>query len=148
MEIQTQCPHCAAEILQTLSIENSAPVCPHCQKPFLDYVTPAFQTSLTLDQCPRCGCPHVYQDKDFNKKWGLFLVVLGVAGAFFTYGLSLVFVTLIDWVLARRIKNMGLCYQCETKFRGQAVETLPKFDLELFDYYRNVKERAKKEGDF
>jgi hypothetical protein len=67
---------------------------------------------------------------------------VGVALAYFTYGLSLLVVTLIDFFLVRRVREVGVCYQCQAEFRkSDLVDALKPFDLELFDYYRNLRER-------
>ena len=82
----------------------------------------------------------MYRRKDFNQKLGILLVVVGVLLAYFTYGLSLLGVTLIDFFLFRKVREVGICYQCHAEFRKSLlIDQLVPFDLELFDYYRNLK---------
>ena len=38
-----------------------------------------------------------------------------------TYGLSLPFFALIDWVLHKRVPTLVNCYKCGTEFRGFPV---------------------------
>lgn len=87
-----------------------------------------------------CGAAHLYRQKDFNRKWGLALVALGVIFAYWTYGISLVVVTLLDWVISRRVKEVATCYRCQVVFRDTPlIADVAPFDLELQDYYRNLK---------
>src|SRR5438045_2219836 len=39
--------------------------CPTCQSNLLPFATDAFKRDRTLDQCPICGCAHLYRQKDF-----------------------------------------------------------------------------------
>lgn len=139
VEISAKCPHC--KMRSELKLARGAePPCPHCHKPLLENCTEAFSTQALLNQCPVCGCAHLYRQKDFNKKLGVALVAVGVVLAFFTYGLSLLLVTLIDWWLYRRVGEVGCCYECGLLIRDTpTLSTLPAFDLELHDYYRSVK---------
>ena len=70
------------------------------------------------------------------------MVVLGVLLAYFTYGISLLLVALVDWLIYKRVKDVGCCYSCEAQFRDSPmVAKLAPFNLELHDYYRNLKSR-------
>ncbi|NBV51846.1 hypothetical protein EBR78_11600, partial [bacterium] len=83
---------------------------------------------------------HLYQRKDFNQKLGIGLIVLGVVLAYFTYGLSLLLVTGIDWWLSKRIPPMGACYRCKSEFRNsKLIRSMEPFNLQLYDYYRNLR---------
>lgn len=135
MEIQAHCPHC--KTLQSLAWGPGQPLpqCPGCNTPWLDHLT----EKLT-DQCPMCGAAHLYRLRDFNRKLGVALVVIGVALAFFTYGLSLLVVTVLDWLLYKRVKEVASCYRCGVVFRDHPrITEIEPFNLELLDYYRNLK---------
>ncbi len=90
--------------------------------------------------CPRCKCEHLYRRKDFNRKFGITLIAVGVVLSYWTYGVSLVVVTLLDWLLSITVGEVGICYQCEEQFRDkEMVKQLPPFNLSLHDYYMNLK---------
>jgi uncharacterized CHY-type Zn-finger protein len=141
MEFSARCPFCQQEQKAELQFPLEAlPHCSSCKKTLFPHPTHNFQKEAFLDQCPVCGSAHVFKRKDFNQKLGIALIVVGVVLAYFTYGLSLLVVTLIDFFLFKRIKEVGICYQCEAEFRNHPMITnLPTFDLELHDYYRNLK---------
>lgn len=93
-----------------------------------------------LQPCPVCETEHVYKQKDFNRKLGILLLLVGIAGSFYTYGMSLLVVAIFDWWLYRHVGEVGLCYRCHSQFRGSPeVEALPPFTLQLHDYYKSLK---------
>lgn len=131
MEILVECPRCRSRL------EVSDRTSQHCGETLFPNATDRFKREGFLNQCPACGADHLYRQKDFNRKLGIGLVVVGIFFAWWTYGLSLLFVTIVDWWLYRRVGEVGCCYQCPTQFRGSEVAGLPAFDLELHDYYRS-----------
>lgn len=133
MEILTDCPRCKARV------EVTDAKAEHCGEPLFPYATDRFISEFFLNQCPSCGAAHLYRQKDFNRKLGIGLVVVGIFFAWWTYGVSLVLVTLIDWWLYRQVGEVGCCYKCPTQFRGPQISRLPAFNLELHDYYRSLK---------
>lgn len=66
-------------------------------------------------------------------------MVLGVAMAYWTYGLSLVAVLVLDFIISKQVGEVGICYLCDTQFRGEKVSALPEFELALYDHYQNRK---------
>jgi len=97
MEVTAKCPKC-----HNWQVFTPPPdACPKCGGALMAHRTEAF------DQCPVCGAAHLYRQKDFNRKLGVGLVVIGVILAYWTYGLSLLAVTLIDWLLVRRVGQVG-----------------------------------------
>lgn len=134
MEILACCPDC--QTWQSILWNESEKVnCPSCGTPWLQNLTEGF-----VDQCAMCGAAHLYRQKDFNRKLGVGLVIVGVLLAYWTYGISLGVVTLIDWFLFRRVGEVGCCYRCLAQYRkSPLVDKMPTFDLELQDYYRNLK---------
>jgi hypothetical protein len=131
MEISVSCAKCGARL------EGAPPNADHCGEPLFPYATERFLKEGKLNQCPHCGAAHLYRQKDFNRRLGIALVVVGVLLAWWTYGISLLLVTVIDWWLYRRVGDVGCCYQCTTQFRGPPVASLEPFNLELHDYYRS-----------
>lgn len=140
MKIQALCPHCKKWISNEFAFPSSEFRCPQCQNDLFLFKTDSFVTGKKLEQCPSCGASHLYRRKDFNQKTGIALVALGVALAYFTYGISLLMVTLIDFFLFRKIKEMGTCYQCKLEIRqSELIKTLEPFNLQILDYYKNLK---------
>ena len=103
MDIDARCPHC--QVFQSVSLEKGTErlPCPSCGKNFVEFITEAIENEAHFNQCPVCGSTHSFRQKDFNRKLGVALIVIGVVLAYFTYGISLVVVTLIDWFLVRKV---------------------------------------------
>lgn len=139
MDFSTLCPHCGNLQEYVLDFFQEYP-CSACKKNLFPNASDAFKESFQFNQCPHCGAAHLYRHKDFNRKLGIGLLVIGILLSFWTYGLSLLLVTLVDWWLYKKVKDVGCCYLCHSQFRnGNQVEALSSFDLELYDYYRNLK---------
>ena len=139
MELTWPCPHCQHWQTQTVSFPLSAMICPQCRKPQLTEGGSAFRESGKVTQCPACGTEHLYRQRDFNRKLGIGLLVLGIALAYWTYGVSLAVVTLIDWLLYKKVGEVGCCYRCHAQLRKSAeVSKIAPFDLKLHDYYKSL----------
>ncbi len=59
-----------------------------------------------IDRCAACGHEQLYFQKDFNRKTGIALVVLGSIFVPWTYGLSLLGVTILDYIVWRIVKDV------------------------------------------
>lgn len=140
MEIDALCPQCRERVSVHLAPGEATLPCPKCGKDLVENLAAETREGKRLAQCPVCGAAHTYRQKDFNRVLGVGLIVLGVALAYFTYGISLVVVTLIDWLLVRNVGEVGCCYQCHAQFRkSPLIATMDHFNLSLHDYYRNLK---------
>ena len=138
MDFSSFCPHCQCFQEYTLPAFDEK-ACQSCTKPLFPHASDKFKESFHFNQCPHCGAAHLYRQKDFNRKLGLILLILGIGMSFFTYGISLLLVTVFDWLLYKRVGEVGCCYQCKSQFRNSPeVEKLDPFDLELHDYYQNL----------
>lgn len=139
MEFSSFCPHC--KTYQDFSIPRfQERLCAQCEKNIFPNATDIFKSRFELNQCPHCGAAHVYRQKDFNRKLGITLLIIGIGLSFYTYGISLLLVTIIDWLLYKKVGEVGCCYLCESQFRtSPEVKKLEPFDLELYDYYQNIK---------
>lgn len=87
--------------------------------------------------CRACGAADLYLQKDFPRRWAVAIVVFGMAASFWTYGLSLLVVALIDFILFRRTRWMAVCYRCRAEYRGfKSNPTHKEFDRHLDELYR------------
>ncbi|HUP65537.1 MAG TPA: hypothetical protein VM557_09670 [Thermoanaerobaculia bacterium] len=69
-------------------------------------------------QCGICGERELYIQKDFNRSTGIALVVVGAIFVPWTWGLSLLAVTILDYALYRYLGDVTVCYACRTVHRG------------------------------
>jgi hypothetical protein len=77
-----------------------------------------------------CGCEHLYRQRDFNRALGCGLVALGAALVPWTYGLSLIALSLFDLVLYYRLSEAVVCYRCDTVYRdARPLPRQTEFDL-------------------
>jgi hypothetical protein len=84
--------------------------------------------------CAACGHDQLYFQKDFNRKTGIALVVLGSIFVPWTYGLSLLGVTILDYIVWRMVKDVIVCYQCQAVHRGYPSNpSIKPFDLVIHD---------------
>ena len=97
-----------------------------------DVVAP--NAGAIIDRCAACRHEELYFQKDFNRKTGIALVVLGSIFVPWTYGLSLLGVTILDYIVWRLVKNVVVCYQCQAVHRGYAyADSVKPFDLVIHD---------------
>ena len=110
--------------------EASRP-CDFCGAPNAVIAPPA---ETVIDTCAACGHKELYFQKDFNRATGIALVVLGSIFVPWTYGLSLLSVTILDYIVWRLVKNVVVCYQCQAVHRGYPQNPdIKPFDLVIHD---------------
>ncbi len=90
--------------------------------------------STIIDRCVACGHDELYFQKDFNRTTGITLVVIGAIFVPWTWGLSLLGVTILDYIVWRLVKDVIVCYRCQAVHRGYpANPALKPFDLATHD---------------
>jgi len=108
-----------------------ASACEHCGAPSTVVAPPA---DAVISRCAACAHEELYFQKDFNRKTGIALVVLGSIFVPWTYGLSLLAVTILDYAVWRVVKDVIVCYDCQSVHRGYpANPALKPFDLVIHD---------------
>ena len=123
------CPRCESRLART-SGEPASP-CPSCG--LLSPVT-APPPDARIDRCAACGHEELYFQKDFNRRTGIALVVIGAIFAPWTYFLSLLGVTILDYAIWKVVKDVIVCYECQAVHRGYPPNpALKPFDLVVHD---------------
>lgn len=102
------CERCG-QIKELVELDFS---CDQCDNPGDLYLEMDFST------CPVCTGTQFYRRKDFNSALGCLIILIGAVFVPATYGLSLLAVAIIDWMLYRRIPDSAVCYTCKGEFRG------------------------------
>ena len=94
-------------------------------------------TSWPFTNCPFCDCKQFYRRKGFNQTVGCSIILLGALLVPVTYGLSLPLLVLVDWLLARRVPDIMVCYRCGTEFNdfGEIPQTVAAFDHHTGELY-------------
>lgn len=111
-----------------LSRESGEPprACEHCGADTSITAPPA---GAIISRCAACDHDQLYFQKDFNRTTGIALVAVGAVFVPWTWGLSLLGVTILDYIVWRLVKDVIVCYECQAVHRGYP----PNPDLEPFD---------------
>ena len=87
-----------------------------------------------IERCAACDHDQLYFQKDFNRRTGIALVVVGAVFVPWTWGLSLLGVTVLDYIVWRLVKDVIVCYQCQAVHRGYPPNPATQpFDLVVHD---------------
>ena len=105
--------------------------CPNCQETIaLDLAGWSTTDPNSIETCLICDCRHLYRQRDFNRALGCTLVLIGAVLVPWTYGLSLVVLSLVDLALYYRLRESVVCYRCDTVYRdAHPGERQNEFDL-------------------
>ncbi len=105
--------------------------CEHCGAPSGVIAPPE---NAAIARCAACGHEQLYFQKDFNRRTGIALVVVGAIFVPWTWGLSLLGVTILDYIVWRIVKDVIVCYGCQAVHRGYPIPpALKPFDLVIHD---------------
>ena len=122
------CPACERRLAREAG--ESAHPCEHCRA---ETAVVAPSAGSAVERCAACDHDQLYFQKDFNRRTGIALVVLGSIFVPWTYGLSLLGVTILDYAVWRMVKDVIVCYRCQAVHRGYPVGSLAPFDLVTHD---------------
>ncbi len=87
-----------------------------------------------IDRCAACGHDQLYFQKDFNRAMGIAIIVVGAIFVPWTYYLSLLAVTILDYIVWRLVKDVIVCYRCQAVHRAYPPNpALKPFDLVVHD---------------
>lgn len=106
-------------------------VCEHCGA--ASEVTAPPEGAI-ISRCAACDHDQLYFQKDFNRTTGVALVAVGAVFVPWTYGISLLAVTVLDYIVWRVVKDVIVCYQCQSVHRGYPANlAIQPFDLVVHD---------------
>ena len=118
MRIRAQCRECGLPFNATITPQTSEFPCPGCGTLFsVSAEGWSDKPPRRVDVCPLCDCRHLYRQRDFNRGLGCLLVAIGAALVPWTYGLSLIALSVVDAVLYYRLPQAVVCYRCDTVYR-------------------------------
>ena len=142
MEITLTCSHCGSGVHVLPTEGASAITCEVCDA-CLPLKFDGEHLQGRLNHCPSCTRDDFYQQKDFSRKWGVGLFIVAAILSFWTYGISLIALYLLDLFLFQKIGNIAICYHCQAIFRGvQNLDEIPPFDHQKHDRIRYPKAKA------
>ena len=78
----------------------------------------------------------MYVKKNFNQALGCLIIIIGAVFVPFTYGLSLLFLALVDFVIYKKISNCPQCYKCKLEFKNAKYRgNFMPFDHHIAEIY-------------
>jgi hypothetical protein len=123
------CTQCEQRLARTADEPPRA--CEHCGAATAVTAPPE---NAIIDRCAACSHEELYFQKDFNRTTGIALVAVGAVFVPWTWGLSLLAVTVLDYIVWRVVKDVIVCYECQAVHRGYpANPRLKPFDLVVHD---------------
>jgi hypothetical protein len=142
MTVLFTCKGCGSGIHVYPEVSASKIACEICQTQQEVHFT-AEQEQGILKDCPCCQRKDFYSQKDFNRKLGVLLFVLAaiISTIMLYYGVNplwylstFVFLYALDFVLFRRLKQIAICYKCNTIFKNVSnINSIPGFNHEMND---------------
>lgn len=130
MRIRIQCKSCGLPFKTRVTPGVSTVDCDNCQHTIAVEQEGWSDNPPAVEVCPICGCRHLYRQRDFNRGLGCLLVLVGAILVPWTYGLSLVVLSLVDLALYYRLREAVVCYRCDTVYRDARPGPRQKeFDL-------------------
>ena len=127
MRVRTQCRECGLPFNARI-VAGGELSCPKCATSRAVAADGWDERQVAV--CPICDCKHLYRQRDFNRALGCLLVAVGAALVPWTYGLSLIVLSLVDLWMYRRLSEAAVCYRCDTVYRdARPTESQGEFDL-------------------
>ncbi len=113
--------------------DGAAVRCPKCGEEELSVSS----GDWPFQRCPCCDCHQFYRRKDFNQIIGCLIILVGALFVPFTYGLSLIVLSLLDYLLYRKVPELLVCYKCGAEYRrfGALPEEIEVFDHHIAELY-------------
>jgi hypothetical protein len=119
------CPQCEQRLARIAG--EAARPCEHCGAA-TEVIAPP--DGAIVDRCASCSHEELYFQKDFNRTTGVTLVAIGAVFVPWTWGLSLLGVTILDYIVWRVVKDVIVCYECQAVHRAYPPNpALKPFDL-------------------
>jgi hypothetical protein len=132
MRINFLCPACSKENVFVSGEPWEGFRCEHCAGAIHLELTAAMLERNVVEACAVCRKDLFYLQKDFNRTLGCAILILGAITSIFTYGLSLVVAAAVDWFLYYRLREVTVCYFCNSIYRDFAPNPKHKgYDLSI-----------------
>ncbi len=139
MEINSFCPECENGLFLSDFPKAGLIPCRACGKGREAQGQGAFGPDGSVSKCGLCGGTEFYRQKDFNRKLGIIILVVGfglaLAVSKWFYPI-LVAMAALDLALYFLLPEIQICYACQGIYRGVPIpDSLKTFDLALHDQY-------------
>ena len=102
----------------------------------------------SIERCAFCGNRAFFLQKDFDQRLGCLFIALSLAAALFVgwkfgwiwFTPVLLATVLVDWVVARRIRPVTICYRCDAEYRDLPLNARHRgYDPHVAERYAKTK---------
>ena len=127
MRVAVYCAACLERVALPLPSESreGSVTCSKGHEPIAYRHSDDVAAGVRVDRCSRCETTAFFSQKDFDQRLGCALLALGAAvalgvsrlfGGIWFVPVLLAFAAL-DFLLARRVGSVVICYRCDTEYR-------------------------------
>jgi hypothetical protein len=140
------CPSCLAAKVHSAS-DSGELRCERCGTTYsarFEGITPVG----SIERCAFCGNRAFFLQKDFDQRLGCLLLTFSLGAALlvgWTFGWIwftpvLLVAVLVDWVVARRIQTVTICYRCDAEYRDLPINPRHRgYDPHVAERYAETK---------
>ena len=146
MRVRRYCPDCLAS--RDHAPEDSGEFrCVKCDRAY----TASFESVSStgpIERCAFCGNRAFFLEKDFDQRLGCLFIGLSLAAALFVgwrfgwvwFTPVLLATVLVDWIVARRIRPVTICYRCDAEYRDLPLNARHRgYDPHVAERYAKTK---------
>ena len=128
MRLRFACRACEATVATAAITPPADVACPDCGSRTF-FAAPPGNPDAPIDRCLTCGGPHLFLQKEFPRRLGLGIAILGAGLFLVLMGLERIYlgfavllgVALVDALVYRAAKMLTVCYHCRTEYRRHPV---------------------------
>jgi len=148
MQILFHCRHCFAEC-RTSPRSKGLISCPRCKRPLTLHYTDMLRDRNSVEICAICQRQDFYVRDEARKALGLLYLLLGVAAAYWTYGISLLLGGYGFYWHFFKFPKLTICYHCYAKYRNcRANPEHHEYDLEKMANFEKAIRNDRSSRDF
>lgn len=149
MQILFHCRHCFGECQASPSKDKGLVSCPRCNKQLVLRYGDTHRQRNIVDMCAVCQQQDFYIRDEARKAWGLLFLLLGLAAAYWTYGISLLLGGYGFYWHFFKFPKLTVCYHCYAKYRNCRVNPEHhEYDLEKMENFEKAIRNDRSSRDF
>jgi len=149
MQILFHCRHCFGECQASPSKDKGLISCPRCKKQLVLRYGDTHRQRNMVDACAVCQKQDFYIRDEARKAWGLLFLLLGLAAAYWTYGISLLLGGYGFYWHFVKFPKLTVCYHCFAKYRNCSINPEHhEYDLEKMESFEKAIRNDRSSRDF
>ena len=149
MQILFHCRHCFGECQASPSKDKGLISCPRCKKQLVLRYSDTHRQRNRVDVCAVCQRQDFYIRDEARKAWGLLFLLLGLAAAYWTYGISVVLGGYGFYWHFFKFPKLTVCYHCYAKYRNCCVNPEHhEYDQEKIENFEKAIRNDRSSRDF